>query len=695
MSAAETEYQKDFREWVFAVVGPVLIILLLGSLVFFLMEVFYQGDYPVAVHYVYGLFTVASVLISRISIVEGLERARLFGAALLLAMLIKTGLGFHSIIVLIAWWSASKLVWDCTFVDNSRDVSSQGMIQLATHSLRKFYRRFWRGEKDTESTKHDEGPADALATHQDEAEIYGDPREPLWRRILLSRKNSNTPGLWAFFFCVAGLPIFGLGQLFIENDYSTRSFCTWLFAVYMFSALGLMMVSSLIGLLRYLKSRNATMPDSIARSWVLIGTLFAFVVLGVSWMLPRPTTGISFSRSDRGSSQKESKWKSPLSERSKNVEGDSKRSGKSKRGDPNSRSKNLSDDTAESGKQPTSSDGRGNSQKAKGKKDGGSKGAGGKSNKPQNQGKSKSNSNSSKGDPKQKGKKGSPQKSGGDKKSESNRAEKNGNKNSTGNSKNPKSGTGKDSKSRTQKKSGGNRKQQNNQSSSAGKKPSQSSRGKNSQSRAEKKPESQQGKQSSTNWLAGLWSAIGTILRFLMYVVLIVAAIILAWKYRAQLIAAWHQFLKELSELWARLFQKKVAATTAGEPAAETEPLPPLPSFRVFGNPFTSDRAKSMSPDDVVHYTFQALEAWGREFGYGRPEDQTPLEFGRRIQKKHRSLGNGPINLAELYSQSVYGGGAAITAEACEPLRALWQKLEEAYHKAAPPPGVQLDPQST
>src|ERR1700752_1427748 len=68
----------------YLVVGicPALITLLVGSLMWFLVEVFYQGEYKGRLLWVMAMFVIAIVGIARISMEEGLAYASLFGAPL-------------------------------------------------------------------------------------------------------------------------------------------------------------------------------------------------------------------------------------------------------------------------------------------------------------------------------------------------------------------------------------------------------------------------------------------------------------------------------------------------------------------------------------------------------------------------------------------------------------------------------------
>src|SRR5436305_7789253 len=78
--------QPTLIDYLVIAINPALIMVLIGSLVYFLLEMFYQGQYPARLHYCLTLFIFGTVLISRISMEEGWERAMPFGAALALVV---------------------------------------------------------------------------------------------------------------------------------------------------------------------------------------------------------------------------------------------------------------------------------------------------------------------------------------------------------------------------------------------------------------------------------------------------------------------------------------------------------------------------------------------------------------------------------------------------------------------------------
>ena len=123
-------------------ISPVLIMLMVGSMMYFLVAVFYVGRYELRIYWILGCFTMAIVLISRISIEDGQERAILFGAALagvtgFAVMRFANILFLPWLLLALAWWSASKLTWDCTLIDEGQDSSGQGLMQIVTFGKKK------------------------------------------------------------------------------------------------------------------------------------------------------------------------------------------------------------------------------------------------------------------------------------------------------------------------------------------------------------------------------------------------------------------------------------------------------------------------------------------------------------------------------------------------------------------------------
>ncbi len=92
-------------DYVVIAINPVLIMGLVGSLLYFLIEIFYGGAYPDRLQFCLTMFVFAIVLISRISMEEGLERAAPFGIAL--AVLVGISLTSTSTITARRWQASA------------------------------------------------------------------------------------------------------------------------------------------------------------------------------------------------------------------------------------------------------------------------------------------------------------------------------------------------------------------------------------------------------------------------------------------------------------------------------------------------------------------------------------------------------------------------------------------------------------
>src|SRR3954467_10503203 len=125
---------ETLADYLVVAIAPALIMLLVGSLMWFLVEVFYQGEFKGRLLWIMAMFVIAIVGVARISIEEGMARASLFGwalaasVALVLSRLVQDGLVIGGPIMVLVWWAAHKLTWDCTVIDEDQDVSGQGLL---------------------------------------------------------------------------------------------------------------------------------------------------------------------------------------------------------------------------------------------------------------------------------------------------------------------------------------------------------------------------------------------------------------------------------------------------------------------------------------------------------------------------------------------------------------------------------------
>ncbi len=256
--------RKTVADYMVIALSPVLIMALVGSLCFFLIEVFYRGQMMGAVCWVMFWFIIGIVLVSRIAIEKSTEHAVIYGLGLAVATwlyMMRTQPSYLLGIMLLAlvWFCAHKLVWDCALIDEEQDSSGRGLLQKAAPAI--------------------SSPSPPLEERAGERRSGG------------SRKVSapHSPGRWVVYFSLAALPLFGAGQMLLPGDAVAERRTGFIFlALYLAAALGLLVTTSFLGLRRYLRQRYLKMPPAIAVAWLKFGVGVAFIVLIGALFLPRP-----------------------------------------------------------------------------------------------------------------------------------------------------------------------------------------------------------------------------------------------------------------------------------------------------------------------------------------------------------------------------------------------------------------------
>ncbi len=136
---------------------------------------------------------------------------------------------------------------------------------------------------------------------------------------------------------------------------------------------------------------------------------------------------------------------------------------------------------------------------------------------------------------------------------------------------------------------------------------------------------------------------------------------------------------REIAQLFANL--KNYLAMLFGRNASSVESPSPEPavvrtsrrSFSQFANPFSSN-LNGWQPAQVVEHTFLALEAWGAEHGRIRDAHQTAEEFARRLCLEHPQLQRLPVEAANMLDRVMFSGWKP-NARDLSPLADLWQAL--------------------
>jgi Domain of unknown function (DUF4129) len=254
--------KKTLADYVVIAISPVLIMTLVGSLAFFLLELTYHGQFELRMKWILFWFVLAAVLVARIAIEQGREYAALFGLALTAAVALAVVRLVDQILLGwtllgVTWWCTWKLTYDCTLIDDRADASGEGLLQAAG----------------LDTVANLDAGADADSGNDSGAE----------------RRSVHAPGKWVVYFSLAALPLFGAGQLLIPSkDTAARRYGFSLVAVYVASALGLLLTTSFLGLRRYLRQRKLQMPAAMTRMWLAMGTGLALAILCLALLLPQP-----------------------------------------------------------------------------------------------------------------------------------------------------------------------------------------------------------------------------------------------------------------------------------------------------------------------------------------------------------------------------------------------------------------------
>jgi hypothetical protein len=175
--------------------------------------------------------------------------------------------------------------------------------------------------------------------------------------------------------------------------------------------------------------------------------------------------------------------------------------------------------------------------------------------------------------------------------------------------------------------------------------------------------------------VSGLLSGLGSLFKFLYYLFFIVLVGYLLWRYHSAVLGALRDFVQALRDFWADLFGGGQTEEETADPASTAaDAAEPPPGFSDFQDPFATGAAARYTPQQLLTYSFQALEAWGREHGCARHAEQTPHEYAGYLARHRSSVGREARNLAELYCFEAYSGDT-LPREQVDGLRSLWDVL--------------------
>jgi len=172
-------------------------------------------------------------------------------------------------------------------------------------------------------------------------------------------------------------------------------------------------------------------------------------------------------------------------------------------------------------------------------------------------------------------------------------------------------------------------------------------------------------------------SKLADVLKWIVFAVLAIVVLLVVFRNGLQFLSnfmPWAKNLLEAIDAWLKgLFGRREKEVEEREavPAAPVESRVP---FAAFTNPFTDGTADGRSQEELVRYSFVALEAWAGDRDAARRADETPIEFANRLGDQFRWLRPNVRNLALLVARMAYAGGN-LPASARQTLDEFWDRI--------------------
>lgn len=431
-----------------------------------------------------------------------------------------------------------------------------------------------------------------------------------------AERRRHRPGTWLVYFSLATLPLFVLGQLFIPAGAADRrTFAFWMLTLYLGCALSLLATTSFLGLRRYLEQRRLNMPWKMTGVWLGLSAGMILAILVLAALLPRPYAEFGIGRL-WATSQKQAASNQALVKRS-GGEGSGQQGGKGEKGQkPQAGNQGQRDPNAENAPPAPGKQGQG-------------QGEGGNPKDGQQQGQ---------GQGQQRGEGGQGQNQPQDQPQEQ------------------KDGRDPHQQERKQNQGGPMRRERQTDRERQQDQPRAGAPQADTESDV---PENQSEPMNPSTMpeIATPWW---------LWIVVLLALAVAAYWYRQELLAF-------LQSLWPQR-QPQAAAPDPAAPLAtlEVESSPP-PPFSTFRNPF-EHLGDFSSSEEVVRYSFDALQSWAYEHDLGRSPEETPLEFAQRLGEERPELEKPGRRLAEVFAQVSYAQ-AKVGPKGLALVREFWEAL--------------------
>jgi hypothetical protein len=667
---------KTVADLVVAALMPALLVGLLTSLVFFLLELAYSGQYIGQMKNVLFFFVIGAVLIARITMMGDIaDRATVYGILLAIAAGLalvrfvevpKTSLaGFAWLIpvalMAVVWWSAHKLTLDCTWDEETDQAETGGLLdhipRASGSTASPDASARLSGSKVGQSSGTSEQKGDWLDRYQSDRQ---------------AEQKRKKPGTAVIYFSLAALPLFGLGQAILpSSDLDRRRYAFWLLALYLACGLGLLLTTSFLGLRRYLRARRLQMPAAMTGLWLSLGGIVILALLFLGSIIPRPEAEYSLTQllGWAGSNERDAN-------KFHFFEGSSGKSDESGKGPRNRNEPQPQDPNGKQtndGKQSNQQTGRqgGNQTGNTGKQQQGEQNQSGQGQgKNQGQGKSGESNNQSQSKSSQGNRQGNNQsgKQQGEQKGDQGEQNDQAKEGERGNEENQRGANGKKDQRKEQGRlMQGNKKKQEQEKEKQNEgvfgqqdKPQQQQN--QPQQQRDSSPPPETPRSTSWDWL-----------KWLVYAALILGAIYALYRWGKELWLGLLQIWQDILAWWRGLWAGSKPNVALSEAVPEIDDNIPLRPFSWFSNPLLEpNRFRSM--EEMIRYSFAALHSWAAEQNFGREKGETSTEFAVRIGAMTDACANEIRKLADLYALVTYAGRKA-PASSETILRNFWNRI--------------------
>ena len=139
-------------------------------------------------------------------------------------------------------------------------------------------------------------------------------------------------------------------------------------------------------------------------------------------------------------------------------------------------------------------------------------------------------------------------------------------------------------------------------------------------------------------------------------------------------------FIAALAQFFRNLFQ---LGSRVKETAVKREKQMPRPRpFAAFPSPFLTGRDKLWTGEQLIFYSYEALQAWAVERGIPWQSEQTAREFCLRLGESFPDAAAELNRLSLLYGHAAYGNALPAGCD-LEPVKKLWRYLTAAEDSTA------------